>query len=77
MTQEFARCGLSLREIPRLESAGAAVSASRVRALLRGEVGAAQWRELELLLPQVTLDFLRSRQGAELLHRLKEHVGRH
>ena len=77
MTQEFARCGLSLREIPRLESAGAAVSASRARALLRGEVGAAQWRELELLLPQVTLDFLRSRQGAELLHRLKEHVGRH
>ena len=77
MAQEFARCGLSLREIPRLESAGAAVSASRARALLRGEVGAAQWRELELLLPQVTLDFLRSRQGAELLHRLKEHVGRH
>ena len=77
MAQEFACSGLTQREIPRLETAGAAVSASRVRALLRGEVGAAQWRELELLLPQVTLDFLRSRQGVDLLCRLQNHVGRH
>ena len=68
---------ITLREIPRLESAGGAVSASRVRALLRGEVGVAQWRELEMLLPPVTFDYLRSRQGAELLCRLKAHVGRH
>lgn len=77
MAQECARSGLTLREIPRLESAGGAVSASRVRALLRGEVGGAQWRELEMLLPPVTLDYLRSRQGAGLLCRLKAHVGRH
>lgn len=77
MAQEFARSGLTLREIPRLESAGAAVSASRVRALLRGEVSEAPWRELEALLPKVTYDFLRSGQGADLLHQLHNHVGRH
>jgi len=77
MAQEFARVGLSLREIPRLESSGAAVSASRVRALLRGEVGEAQWRELQSLLPPVTYDFLRSGQGAHLLCQLQNHVGRH
>lgn len=77
MAQEFARNGLTLREIPRLESAGAAVSASRVRALLRGEPGQAQWRELETLLSSVTYNFLRSPQGADLLRLLQNHVGRH
>ena len=77
MAQEFARCRLTLREIPRLESAGAAVSASLVRALLRGEPGKAQWRELETLLPSVTYNFLRSPQGADLLRQLQNHVGRH
>ena len=77
MAQEFARNGLALREIPRLESIGAAVSASRVRALLRGGAGEAQWRELESLLPTVTFNFLRSEQGADLLHRMENHEGRH
>ena len=77
MAPEFARSGLTLREIPRLESAGAAVSASRVRALLRGEPGQAQWRELETLLSSVTYNFLRSPQGADLLRLLQNHVGRH
>lgn len=77
MAREFARTGLTLREIPRLESAGAAVSASRVRALLRGSAGEAQWRELETLLPTVTFDFLRSEQGAALLRRMENHEGRH
>ena len=77
MAQEFAHSGLTLQEIPRLESAGGAVSASRVRALLRGNTHAAQWCELEMLLPPVTYDFLRSRQGVDLLYRLQNHVGRH
>ena len=77
MAQEFARNGLALREIPRLESIGAAVSASRVRALLRGGAGEAQWHELESLLPTVTFNFLRSEQGADLLRRMENHEGRH
>ena len=77
MANEFARSGLTLREIPRLESAGAAVSASRVRALLRDQAGEAQWGELQTLLPKVTYDFLRSGQGADLLCQLQNHVGRH
>lgn len=77
MTQEFAHSGLTLREIPRLESAGAAVSASRVRALLQGNTCEARWRELEMLLPRVTYGFLRSREGVDLLCRLQNHVGRH
>ena len=77
MTQEFTHAGLTLREIPRLESAGSAVSASRVRALLRGNTGEARWRELEMLLPRVTYEYLRSWQGVELLCKLQNHVGRH
>ena len=77
MAGEFARYGLTLREIPRLEAAGAAVSASRVRALLRGGASQEDWRELEILLPPTTFTFLRSEQGAGLRHRLSEHSGRH
>ena len=48
-----------------------------MRALLRGEPGQAQWRELETLLPSVTYNFLRSPQWADLLRQLQNHVGRH
>lgn len=77
MAREFAQYGLALQEIPRLESACAAVSASRVRALLRGDAGAAQWAELESLLPPATYTYLRSAEGAELRQRLRSHTGRH
>ena len=77
MAREFAQSGLALREIPRLESAGAAVSASRVRALLRGDAGAPQWVELESLLPPTTCSYLRSAEGADLRQRLRSHTGRH
>ena len=77
MTQQFARSGLTLREVPRLESAGAAVSASRVRALLHGWASEDDWRELQTLLPPVTYNFLRSGQGVELRRRLTSHEGRH
>ncbi|QCC86774.1 [citrate (pro-3S)-lyase] ligase [Desulfovibrio desulfuricans] len=77
MTQQFARSGLTLREVPRLESAGAAVSASRVRALLHGWASEDDWRELQTLLPPATYNFLRSGQGVELRRRLTSHEGRH
>lgn len=77
MAQEFVRNGLTLREIPRLESGGAAVSASRVRALLQNGADEDDWRELETLLPPTTFGFLRSEQGAELRRRLSAHTGRH
>ena len=77
MTQQFARSGLTLREVPRLESAGAAVSASRVRALLHGWASEDDWRELQTLLPPVTYNFLRSGQGVELRRRLTSYEGRH
>lgn len=77
MARQFAAHGLTLREIPRLESGGAAVSASRVRALLRQEPDAAAWRELEDLLPSTTLAFLRSGEGADTRQKLLGHEGRH
>jgi [citrate (pro-3S)-lyase] ligase len=77
MAREFAAHGLELREIPRLERDGAAVSASRVRALLHGHAREGVWRDLEGLLPPVTLNFLRSEDGAELRRRLMTHEGRH
>ena len=77
MAHEFARSGLTLREIPRLETAGAPVSASRVRTLLRGGASEADWGELLTLLPAVTFDYLRSEQGAGLLRQLRDHEGRH
>lgn len=77
MARRFAVHGLTLREIPRLERGGAAVSASRVRALLRREPDAAAWRELEDLLPPPTFAFLRSGEGADLRRVLLGHEGRH
>lgn len=77
MKREFAARGLALREIPRLEQGGDAVSASRVRALLHGEALPETWRKLEKLLPPATLNFLRSGNGTELRRRLAAHEGRH
>ena len=77
MARSFAAHGLTLREIPRLERGGEAVSASRVRGLLRQEPDTAAWRELEALLPPTTFAFLRSPEGADLRRRLLGHQGRH
>ena len=57
--------GCEVVEIARKESGGAPVSASRVRAMIaEGEPG------LEALLPEVTLDYLKSPRGAEAAARL-------
>lgn len=77
MGRTFTQRGLALRELPRLEAGGAAISASRVRALLRDEVPDASWDELARLLPPVTYAFLRSEEGAGLCRLLRGHAGRH
>ena len=58
LKQYLPPAGIELREIPRLESSGAPISASRVRQLLK-EGGTA---ELEKLLPETTLMFLRDKR---------------
>ncbi|MEG6503400.1 MULTISPECIES: hypothetical protein [unclassified Desulfovibrio] len=77
MRDVFQEHGIMFREIPRLEKNHTAVSASRVRALLGQTASPAPWPELAGLLPQATLDFLRSEQGAALEEKLKNHTGRH
>lgn len=65
--------GITLVEIPRLESGGEAVSASRVRALLvAGEFDAAC-----ALVPPATADYLRSSEGAAVIRRLAGRPGPH
>lgn len=54
LKQHLPRAGITLREIPRLEAAGAPVSASRVRALL----AEGRTEELADLLPETTLAYL-------------------
>lgn len=59
--------GCEVVEITRKESEGAPVSASRVRAMIaEGADG------LETLLPQVTLDYLKSPRGREAAAKLRE-----
>lgn len=77
MREVFKKHGITLREIPRLEKAGKAVSASRVRSLLGQTASPESWSQLAGLLPQVTLDFLRSAQGTAVREKLKNHTGRH
>lgn len=77
MAAVFERYGIELREIPRLQTDGQAISASKVRALLKGDVSGAAWQEVAHLLPPVTLDFLRSADSAQIRQKLRDHVGRH
>ncbi len=64
--------GCSVAEITRREADGAPVSASRVRAMI---AGGAEADGLAALLPQVTLDYLKSPRGAEAASRLGEARG--
>lgn len=59
--------GVELHEIPRKTFQDVAISASRVRDLLRlGKLA-----ELKNLLPEVTLEFLNTNQGREIVEKLK------
>jgi [citrate (pro-3S)-lyase] ligase len=64
---------VEVREIPRLQQGGAAVSASAVRAKLGHNDSAG----LENLVPPSTLRFLRSAEAAPIIRRLAERPDRH
>lgn len=60
--------GIQVAEIPRIESGAAAISASRVRAIL-AEQGITD--ELTALLPPTTLDYLKGADGQEIIAKLQ------
>ncbi len=62
------RYGCEITEIARKEAGGAPISASRVRAALVS--GSAE--ELALLLPPVTLEYIKSPQGQSVIKKLRE-----
>lgn len=59
--------------IPRLESAGAAISASSVRDLIRRD----DWEGVRALVPDVTWNYLRSPERAGLIARIRASDSRH
>jgi len=61
--------GVEVMQIPRKSFGDAAISASRVRNLLKD--GEAHSQELNNLLPGVTLDFLNTSLGKEIMEKLK------
>lgn len=77
MADVFEKHGIELREIPRLQTDGQAISASKVREIFRGDVSEAAWQKMAHLLPPATLDFLRSADSAQIRQKLRDHVGRH
>jgi len=64
---------LEIRELPRVERDGAAVSASRVRDLIR----AGRFEEIRTLVPETTWDWLRSPGAAPVLERIRASDTRH
>lgn len=71
MKQLLPQYGVALVELPRMELDGAAVSASRVRAAMAsGDTGA-----LRRLVPEATLEFIRSPQGQKLSEKLRTEQG--
>ncbi len=68
MQKVLPKYGIELVEIPRVESGDAAISASRVRAAL---TESDDLDALEPLLPSTTLAYLKSRQGSEVISRLR------
>jgi [citrate (pro-3S)-lyase] ligase len=67
--------GVRCVEIERLSCDGAAISASRVRELVAGPEPA--WDELQKLVPETTLAFLRSDAMRDIRKSLREHANRH
>ncbi len=65
--------GVQVREIPRFTLRGEAVSASRVRSLLRE----GRMDEVEDLVPATTWDWLCSGEAAPVLEKIRENEGRH
>lgn len=67
MSEVFQPAGIELRIVPRLCIDGVPVSASAVRRALKQD----DWETVAQIVPASTLDFLRSSEAAEIIHRLK------
>lgn len=63
LKKRLPKAGISVEEIPRLTAGGEAISASRVRALLKSE--GAESKELAQLLPETTLKYLQRELNTE------------
>ena len=68
--------GVELREIKRKAFGELAISASRVRELLKAGVDQSQQNLLNNLLPKVTLEFLATSLGKEIVEKLKSSYSR-
>ncbi|MDZ7793105.1 MAG: [citrate (pro-3S)-lyase] ligase [Spirochaetia bacterium] len=67
------RYGIEVEEIPRLEYAGAAVSASKVRELIREN----RLKEVESLVPRPTWKYLNSPEAGPVVERIRRENRRH
>ena len=67
MAEELPKAGITFREIPRRESGGAPVSASKVRLLLCD----GNYEALKDLLPASTLSYFQSPEAEPVLERIR------
>jgi [citrate (pro-3S)-lyase] ligase len=67
------RYGIEVRVMPRIQVDGAAISASRVRELIRQE----DWEGIRQLVPETTYRYLRSREAIPVIERIKAVNSRH
>ncbi|MFW5712694.1 MAG: [citrate (pro-3S)-lyase] ligase [bacterium] len=65
--------GIEVEEIPRLSHGGAAVSASKVRELIREN----RWSEIEALVPPSTWEYLNRPEAVPVLERIRRENRRH
>ncbi len=65
--------GIDVLEMPRISVQGNAVSASRVRKLLRQE----EWEEIRALVPDTTYQFLRSPAAIPIIEKIQSSILRH
>ncbi len=68
MKEILPRFGVEVTELPRKEQGGAAVSASRVRALLAED----KLEEIQPLVPETTWAFLQSSEGRSVAQRVRQ-----
>ena len=59
---------MDFKIIPRIQKSGTIVSASKVRAALAND----DWETVETMVPQTTLDYLRSDRGAAVIEKIKK-----
>lgn len=67
------RFKVEVRLIERMAAREAAVSASRVRELIKTD----EWEEIKTLVPKTTYDFLLSKEAAEIIGKIKESSSPH